>query len=135
MISRYRRPLLIVALIMVSLFTVNFAVRAFHHGRRFHERTDEPIQPWMNVPYISRAYRVPPPVVAAAIGLTPEQRDRRPLQEIAKEQGRSTETLIAEIMAAIERERAPPPPPPPPPPTGEPPPGQASPSPTADVQP
>lgn len=128
MISRYRRPLLIVALIMVSLFTMNFAVRAFHHGRRFHERTDEPIQPWMNVPYISRAYRVPPPIVAAAIGLTPEKRDRRPLQEIAQEQGRATETLIAEIMAAIERERGTHPPQAPVPPQAEPPP-------TLDVQP
>ncbi|HEY0738453.1 MAG TPA: hypothetical protein VGD69_26275 [Herpetosiphonaceae bacterium] len=128
MINRYRRPLLIVALIMVSLFTVNFAVRAFHHGRRFRERTDEPIQPWMNVPYISRAYAVPPPVVAAAIGLAPEQRDRRPLQEIAREQGRATQTLIAEIMAAIERERAAHPPGPPGPPA-------ASPPPTPEVQP
>lgn len=135
MINRYRRPLLIVALIMVSLFTVNFAVRAFHHGRRFHERTDEPIQPWMNVPYIARAYRVPPPVVAAAIGLAPEQRDRRPLQEIAREQRRTTETLIAEIMAAIERERATKPPGPPGPPQAEQPPPAASPPPTPEVQP
>lgn len=134
MIYRYRRPLLIVALIMVSLFTVNFAVRAFHHGRRFRERTDEPIQPWMNVPYISRAYRVPPQVVAAAIGLTPQQRDRRPLQEIAREQGRTAETLIAEIMAAIQRERAAHPPPPVAPPQAEQPPPNHS-SPPPGVQP
>lgn len=106
MIYRNRRLLLIVALVMVSLFTVNFAVRALNHGRRFRERTDEPIQSWMNVPYISRAYRVPPQVIAAAIGLTPEQRDRRPIQEIASEQGRTSEALIADIMAAITRARA-----------------------------
>ena len=135
MIARYRRPLLIVALVLVSLFTMNFAVRAFHHGRRLHQRTDEPIQPWMNVPYISRAYDVPPHIVAGAIGLTLEQRDRRPLQEIAKEQSRSADTLIAEIMAAIERERAAHPPPPAPPRPGEPPPAQASPSPAADLRP
>jgi hypothetical protein len=135
MINRYRRPLLIVALIMVSLFTVNFAVRAFHHGRRLRERTDEPIQPWMNVPYISRAYAVPPPVVAAAIGLAPEQRDRRPLQEIARQQGRPTATLIAEIMAAIDQERATHPPGPPGPPQGQQPPAAASPPPAPDVQP
>lgn len=135
MINRYRRPLLIVALVLVSLFTVNFAVRAFHHGRRLHERTDEQIQPWMNVPYISRAYDVPPHIVAGAIGLTLEQRDRRPLQEIAKEQGRSTNTLIADIMAAIQRERAAHPPPPAPPRPGEPPPAPASPSASPGVQP
>lgn len=129
MINRYRRPLLIVALIMVSLFTVNFAVRAFHHGQRLRERTDEPIQPWMNVPYISRAYAVPPPVVAAAIGLAPEQRDRRPLQEIARQQGRPTATLITEIMAAIEQERATHPPGPPGPLPA------ASPPPAPDVRP
>jgi hypothetical protein len=106
LLYRHRRLLLVTALLLVSLLTVNFAVRAFDHGRRFRARADEPIQTWMNVPYISRAYRVPPPVVAAAIGLRPEQRDRRPIKEIAQEQGRDPTTLIADIMAAIERERA-----------------------------
>jgi hypothetical protein len=123
MLYRYRRRLLFAALLLVSVLTVNFAVRAFDHGRRFHARADEPIQAWMNVPYISRAYRVPPQVVAAAIGLRPEQRDRRPIQEIAQEQGRDPATLIADIMAAIERERASRRPPgkgPPPPPEAQP---------------
>lgn len=111
MVYRNRRRLIVIALVVVGLFTVSSALRAFNHGRRFRERVDEPIQTWMNVPYIARAYRVPPPVVARAIGLSPERRDRRPLREIAQEQGRLPEQLIAEIMAAIEQERVPPRPP------------------------
>jgi FtsZ-interacting cell division protein ZipA len=111
MVYRNRRRLIVVALVVVGLFTVSSAFRAFNHGRRFRERVDEPIQSWMNVPYIARAYRVPPPLVARAIGLSPEQRDRRPLREIAQAQGRVPEELIAEIMAAIEQERVPPRPP------------------------
>jgi hypothetical protein len=111
MLYRNRRRLLLAALVVVGLFTVFSALRAYNHGRRFRARVDEPIQIWMNVPYIARAYRVPPPVVAEAIGLSPGQRDRRPLREIAADQGRLPEQLIADIMVAIERERMPPRPP------------------------
>lgn len=104
-----RRRWLIVALVLVTLLTVNAAVQGIRHARRFQARTDEPIQAWMNVGYIARAYQVRPEVVAQAIGLPPEQRDRRPLREIALAQGRSSDVLIAAINEAIRRERATPP--------------------------
>lgn len=106
-IFRWNRTLvLLVALVVVGLLTINFAVRTFDHGRRLRNRPDEPIQAWMNVPYIAHSYHVPPDVVAQAIGLPPEQRDRRPLQEIAQTQGRTPDVLIAAIVAAIARDRA-----------------------------
>ena len=125
MLQSNRRWLLIAALVLVSLFTLNFAARAFQHARILHQRParpDEPIQSWMNIPYIAHAYHVPPPVVAGAIGLSPDRRDPRPLREIAAEQGRTPDALIADILAAIKQERAqhePPRPlsPPPAPPT------------------
>lgn len=106
-----RKLVLIIALIVVGLLTANFAIRSFGHAQRLRARADEPIQGWMNVPYIARSYRVPPDIVASAIGLTPQQRDRRPLWQIAQEQGRSPDTLIAAIKTAIERDRAAHPPP------------------------
>lgn len=115
-----RRVVLILALVLVGLLTANFAVRAFQHTQRLRTRPDEPIQAWMNVPYIAHSYHVPPNVVAQAIGLSPDRRDRRPLHEIAAEQGRTVDALKADILAAVQQERAthgPPPPQPPAPPS------------------
>lgn len=105
-----RRTILIVAIALVGLFTINFAVRTVQHARRFHARADEPIQSWMNIPYIAHSYHVPPQVIADALGIPPGTRDPRPLREIAATQGRSVDELVSDIMAAINRFRPPPPP-------------------------
>ncbi|MDP9374165.1 MAG: hypothetical protein M3Q65_17265, partial [Chloroflexota bacterium] len=85
--TRRTRLLLVAALVLVGLLTAHSALRALEHGRRLRARPDEPIQPWMTVPYIAHAYRVPPTMVQEALGLPPEPPDRRPLREIAAAQG------------------------------------------------
>lgn len=101
------RALIIAALVLVGLLTVAFAVRGAQHARRLRARGDEPIQPWMNVPFIARAYRVRPDIIQQALGLPSGRPDRRPLRQIAQEQGRSIDTLIADITTAIRRARSP----------------------------
>jgi hypothetical protein len=110
------RVLLLVALVLVSLATVNFALRVYRHSHRIAEHRDQPIQGWMNIPFISHTYHVPPEVIQDAIGLPREQRDRRPLRVIAAQQGRPLEELILAVTEAILAARAPQPPRPPEPP-------------------
>lgn len=119
-----RRWILGLGLFLTLTVTSMFALRVVHHVSRLHGGDDEPIRPWMNVPYIAHAYGVPPDVLFEAVQLPPDARDRRPLMQIAREQQRPIGTLIADVMGAIAAHRGPaqpprpaPPPLPPPPPT------------------
>ncbi len=107
-----RRRWLTIAFVLVSLLTISSAVQAIRHARHLHARTDEPIQGWMNIPYIAHAYHVRPDVIHQALGLPPDRRDRRPLRKIAETQGQPLNALITDIMAAIQRDRESRPPPP-----------------------
>ena len=109
MLLRGNRLWIGLAFVLVSLLTINFAIRALNHGRRLRAQPDEPIQGWMNIGYVAHSYHVPPDVIHQALGLPPKP-DRRPLARIAKAQGRSTDAVITDIMAAIEQFRAPRPP-------------------------
>jgi hypothetical protein len=107
---------LVLAFALAALGTGLFATRAVRRAIYWQTHRDEPIKPWMSVRYVARSYRVPPHVLYQAIGLEPQPRDRRPLREIAREQNRSVEELIAELQEAIKHARPPYPPPSPPPP-------------------
>ena len=79
---------------------------AFSTANRIRQRPDEPIQAWMNIPYIGHSYHVPNDVIAAAVGIDDRKRDPRPLQRIAAEKGVTTTALIEQINAAIKQFRA-----------------------------
>jgi hypothetical protein len=81
-----------------------FLARALHVARTMH--ADEPIRPWMTIPYVARSYRVPAATLYQALGTEPRTHDRRPLSAIARAQHRPVEEVIAELQAAIKRERA-----------------------------
>lgn len=91
-----------------------FGVRAVRRAIYWRNHRDEPLRPWMSVRYVSRSYRVPPHVLYKAIKVAPIPHDRRPLRDIAREQNRPVEDLIAELKEAIIHSRPPYPPPPPP---------------------
>src|SRR5438445_11916903 len=103
---------LAVVLLITSLFSVRTVRRAVYW--RLHR--DEPIRPWMSVPYVAHSYRVPPHVLYEALGMPHPPHDRRPINEIAQEQNRSVDEVIATLQSAIARERASPSPATPPPP-------------------
>ena len=97
---------LLIAGLVLSLGVVGvFAVRGLQHIPR--HQVDEPIRPWMSVPYIARSYRVPPAILYAAIGVPAQPRDRRPLMAIARTQNRPVSELIAELQNAIVHARPP----------------------------
>ncbi|WP_089270631.1 hypothetical protein [Puniceibacterium sediminis] len=72
--------------------------------------TDPSIAGWMTPRYVSRSWQVPPEVVAQALGLEMDGSGRRvTLAELAAQQGRDLDTLIAEVEAVIEAARFHPP--------------------------
>ena len=103
--------MVVAAFILAVATTGLFAFRVVRQARHLHPRMDEPIRPWMSVYYIAHSYRVPPYVLFQAIHMPPRPHDRRPIKEIAREQGRPVNALIAELQNAIIHARPPYPPP------------------------
>ena len=96
-----RRRLLQLALaVSVSLFLF-FLVRAIVRFYRFRDAADEPIEPWMSIGYVSRAHHIDPQELHDLLGLPPDRPDRRPLGEIAKDRGMSSEDFIKKVNAAV----------------------------------
>ena len=86
-----------IALVGVSI------VRSVHMVSRLHQ--DEPIRPWMTVPYVAHSYHVPSSILYRALGLPPGPHDRRPLADIARLQHRSVQDVIADLQKAITQAR------------------------------
>ncbi len=104
----------VVALLGAGLF----AAQTVRYSLHWSQHRDEPVERWMPLRYIARSYRVPPEVLRDALGLPPDRPgplgDRRPLAEIAEEEGVAFEALRDTLLEAIARANTPPRPPPPP---------------------
>ncbi len=90
--------------ISIALVAV-FLIRSVHYAARLHSQ--EPIQPWMSVPYVARSYKVAPSVLYQALELSPRPHDRRPLAAIARAQHRPVQAVITDLESAIQRARPP----------------------------
>jgi hypothetical protein len=119
----WRQWLVMLAFVLVVCVTGLFVVRTVRRAIYWHYHQDEPIRPWMSVGYVAHSYNVPPWVLHQALGL-PMRPDRRPIREIAREQHRSVNEVIAILQNAIVHSRPPYPRPPDAPLTGSQPPGQ-----------
>ena len=97
--------LVTLALVLVVALTGLFAVRTVRRAIYWRLHRDETIRPWMSVPYVAHSYRVPPHVLYEALGIPHPPHDRRPIRELAHEQNRSAEELIAILEKAIAHER------------------------------
>ena len=114
-----RRPYLVaaVAVAFVAVLVVG-GNAAWRLARRFDRPPPMPRQTdvsaiagWMSVPYVARAYRVPPPVLFEALGVSPDGHRRTTLNEIAAETGRSPEAVLGIVRTTVEawQEANPPP--------------------------
>lgn len=103
-----RAPLVRLALVVAAALTVLFLVRAIFHATIWYESdpASHPVEPWMTPRYIARSYNLPPAQVAEALGIPRGDSPRKPLAEIAEEQGISVETLITAIEAALREARS-----------------------------
>lgn len=70
------------------------------------ELREQPVAGWMTPQYVTKSWRVPREVVAAALSLEMDGTGRRiTLQEIAVIQGRSLEELIQTLESALRDAR------------------------------
>jgi hypothetical protein len=95
-----RLLILAVAFCVAIAGTFIFAYRAGRHAHRLRWE-NEPMRPWMSVPFIAHTHHVPATALFQAIGIPPQQRDRRPLRKIAREQNRSVDDLIRTLEGAL----------------------------------
>lgn len=107
---RWQYWLLILGFCLSLAITAIFAFRFLHLLPR--RSTQEPIRPWMSVPYIAHAYHLPPATLFQALGLPDNRHDRRPIAVIARDQQRPVQEVIAIIRNAIIQARPGYPPPP-----------------------
>lgn len=101
----WKKWITVVAFTLVVLATGLFAVRTVRRAMFWRVHHDETIRPWMSIPYVAHSYRIPPHVLYQTLKIPPQLHDRRPLKEIAREQNRSVEEVIAALQDAIDRER------------------------------
>jgi hypothetical protein len=100
---------------LVALVAVAFVVALVFGGRAawrlYHRLTRPPPPPrqtdvsaiagWMTVPYVGRAYRVPPPELFNALGVSPEGHRASTLDDIARETGRSSSEVLQTVRATV----------------------------------
>src|SRR2546423_11499498 len=102
----WKKWIVVGAFALVVLATGVFAVRTVRRAIYWRAHRDEVIRPWMSIPYIAHSYRLPPHVLYQSLGISPQQHDRRPLRQIAREQNRTVDEVISVLQTAIARERA-----------------------------
>jgi hypothetical protein len=103
----WQQWVVIAAFLLVLGFTGLHAFRAARDAIYWSYHRDEPIRAWMNVGYVAHSYHVPPPVLYEALGVPHVPHDKRPIREIAREQHRSVNEVIAVLQEAIVRARQP----------------------------
>ena len=112
---RYLVALVAVAFVVALVFGGRAAWRLTH---RFAGPPPPPRQTdvsaiagWMTVPYIGRAYRVPPPELFNALGVSPDGHRTSTLDDIARETGRSPGEVLDTVRTTVEAwQQAQPPP-------------------------
>jgi hypothetical protein len=91
---------LAVAFCIAIAGTLIFGVRVGRHVRRLRWE-NEPIRPWMSVPFIAHTHHVPAGLLYQAIRLEPHAHDRRPLRAIAREEHRPVEDVVRDLEHAL----------------------------------
>ena len=99
-----RKLILSVALILAIAGTLVFGFKTRSHIRRIRWQ-NEPIRPWMSVPFIAHTHHVRPEILYQAIGEQPRQHDRRPVRQLARAESRPVAQVISDLENAITNAR------------------------------
>jgi hypothetical protein len=99
--SRQQQIILALALVLAIAGTFVFGYRAGLHARHIRRRNEQPVRAWMSVPFIAHSHHVRPEILFQAAGVPPDQRDRRSLRRIARDEHRPVEDLIRTVEGAI----------------------------------
>ena len=112
--------ILVIVLIALGVLTVGFfGIRTFHALREFRghkpphppfaPNADQPaqtdvtlIRDWMTIPYISRMYQVPPPMLFDAIGISHKGNEEKSLKQLNDEYFPAEDGVVLQkVKAAI----------------------------------
>lgn len=96
------------AFVLAVAGTFVFAYRAGRQARHIHA-ANEPIRPWMSVPFIAHTHHVPAAALFQAIGVEPrEPHDRRSVRHLARDLNRPVPQVIGQLQRAIDAAAHPP---------------------------
>ena len=99
-----RKIILSVALLVAMAGAIVFGHRTRGHIRRIRSEND-PIRPWMSVPFIAHVHHVRPDILYQAIRVEPRQHDRRPVRQLARAENRPVADVMRDLEAAIASAR------------------------------
>ena len=68
---------------------------------------NEPIQPWMTVPFVAHTRHASEEALFRAIHLKPDPHDRRPIRDIARNERVPVNSLIHDLQEAIDNPTVP----------------------------
>jgi hypothetical protein len=92
--------LLVLGLCLAVAFAFFFGYRASRTARHVRWQ-NEPIQPWMSVPFVAHTHHTRPEVLFQAIGVPPNPRDHRSIRAIARAERLPVDELMRDLRNAI----------------------------------
>jgi hypothetical protein len=120
-----KQRVLILGLVIIGMLAAGFfGLRAFHAFRKFSGQRPPPLPPagaqapetdvelireWMTIPFIAKTYRVPPPVLFDALGISPRGNDGKSLKQLNEEYFPNSPGIVLELVKAAVRANQPPP--------------------------
>lgn len=125
-INSKQRAIIIGLTILGCLLILFFGLRALRAFQKFDGRvphqdfpekleTDvERVRDWMTIPFISRMYGVPEPILYDALGISPEGNHKKSLRDLNQEYFPETDGVVIQLIkAALLANQKPPTPVPP----------------------
>jgi hypothetical protein len=107
-VSTLRRHKVLAAIFLVAVtLALGFATVMAVHAIRFRDHVVErqPVEPWMTIRYVARAWQVPPDEIGAALGVDRDTGKGRSLNEIAEMQGLTPEEAVAAVERVLAEKR------------------------------
>ncbi|MFV0411007.1 MAG: hypothetical protein ACK5LJ_15310 [Paracoccus sp. (in: a-proteobacteria)] len=103
-IQRRDQPVAIaflIAIALIAFFGFRVIDRALYWTDPAH-RQQAP-EAWMTIGYLSKSWHIPPPELARALGVRPDERHGRNLAEIAADHDMSTDQIIGLLAETLPR--------------------------------
>ena len=118
----FRQRVLVTTLIIFGVVIVGFfGLRTLHAFREFRGHRPPPfdnrpaetdvglIRDWMTIPFISRMYRVPLPILYEALDISPHDNKDKSLKQLNEEYFPEQQGIVEEKIKAAVLENLPPP--------------------------
>lgn len=93
--------LLVIAFAVALSLTVVFGIRTTAFLIYWSGHQNVPVTGWMTAGYVAKSYRVDVEIVRQALGIDPNEADRRPIARIAADRGMSVFELIDDVNEAL----------------------------------